>query len=86
MSLRLGLCAEELDPRCERAPFDFALIADRTDAASDLSIAVVLAGVSDGRPALELRGLSVLIAGSFDLREFRRERVESFVSALLKEG
>jgi hypothetical protein len=61
---------------------DRELLPDRTDAASDLS------GIAESpllSPDVELRGLSVLL-GILDLNAPRRDRVDSLVSALLKDG
>jgi hypothetical protein len=60
---------------------DLPLFPDLTEAASDLS--------SDAspleRPEVELRGLSVLDPGIFDLKDLN-DREDSLVSDLLKEG
>lgn len=61
---------------------DLPLRPDRTEAASDLSATTVSPLLN---PEVEFRGLSVL-PGIFDLKAPRRDRVDSLVSALLKEG
>jgi hypothetical protein len=60
---------------------DRELFPDRIDPASDLSTSVspLL------NPDVELRGLSVLLPGILD-RSARKDRVDSFVSALLNDG
>ena len=60
---------------------DRELFPDRTDAESDLSTRVspLL------NPDVEFRGLSVLLPGILDLNA-RKDRVDSFVSALLNDG
>lgn len=70
------------EPRWERAPFDFELIPDLMDDASAFSGPPL----SMGRPALELRGLSVFEPGILDLIELRNDRDDSLVSVLLKDG
>lgn len=63
------------------APLDAALFPDTIDAASEFasSVSPLL------KPEVELRGLSVLLPGIFD-RRARNDRVDSLVSALLKDG
>jgi hypothetical protein len=60
---------------------DRELFPDRTDPASDLSTSVspLL------NPDVEFRGLSVLLPGILD-RRARKDRMDSFVSALLNDG
>lgn len=61
---------------------DRALLPDLTDAASDLS---ALASPFD-RPTVDPLGLSVLLPGILERKVPRNERLDSLVSALLKDG
>lgn len=64
--------------RLARDIADRLLLPDRIEPASDLSSPFA-------RPAVEFRGLSVLLPGILD-RSALKDRVESFVSDLLNEG
>lgn len=74
---------DEVDPLCDLVPFDFVLIEDLMEAASDLSVLELGFPAS---PALEDLGLSDFPPGIFERIDMRREREDSFVSDLEKEG
>lgn len=62
---------------------DLALVADLIDAASDLSVPPETVSIWDS----DVLGLSVfMLPGILDRIEPRNERVDSFVSDLLKDG
>jgi hypothetical protein len=78
---------DEVDPRCDFAPFDLALIDDLMDAASDLSPCPLLEPLLDAKPTDDERGLSALLAPGILFRMAKRsDREDSFVSERENDG
>lgn len=73
--------ADDVEPRCVRAPLDLVLTADLIEAASDLSSTALVS-----RPAEDDLGLSFELFGILDRIADRMDLEESFVSERLKEG
>lgn len=73
---------DDEEPRCERFPFETALVADFTEAASDLS------PFGETRVVLDVRGLSPFVfePGMRVLRFLSDDFAESLVSERENEG